>query len=91
MVIINCSLALKSPYRQFQLVWLAELIVAEFFFIGQTRSDPSWPFFFTGRRQKDRPDRVQPGLTNEKEHSQYNRLKAVSLCDYVNQGGTNHN
>ena len=30
-----------------------------------------WPVFLTVAGEKERPDRVQPGLANEKEHARY--------------------
>jgi len=44
-------------------------LLAEFFFIGQTQLDPIWPVFLPVAGEKEWPDRVRPGLTNEKELS----------------------
>ena len=62
---IGCALHGVSPERTLS----ADHVFTGFFFsIGRwTRAEPIRTFFFAGRRQKSRPDRVLPGLTNEKE------------------------
>jgi len=71
----ECAAILSSvkrllPWRRSDVIEtrfvIAVFSIGWLFLIGQTRSDAIWPFFFAGRRQKDRPDRVRPGLTNEK-------------------------
>jgi len=41
-----------------------------FFFSGQARPNPVWPAFSLADGEKERPDRVRPGLANEKERAQ---------------------
>jgi len=65
---INNALPLEAAVRL--VIRLHGRIMVEFFLIGQTRSDPIWPFFLAGRRQNDRPDRIRQGLAIQKERSQ---------------------
>ena len=54
--------------------------MAEFFFVGRTQSDPIWPVFLPAAGEKEQPDRVRPGLTNEKELSQSHVMRCQALC-----------
>jgi len=44
--------------------------MAAFFLTGQTPSDPVWPVVSPAAGEKERPDRVRPGLASQKELNQ---------------------
>jgi len=53
-----------------QTAWPVVLGTVTFFFSGQARPNPVWPAFSLADGEKERPDRVRPGLANEKERAQ---------------------
>jgi len=51
--------------------YLLTYLLAAFFLNGQTLSDPVWPVVLPAAGEKERPDRVRPGLANQKELNHY--------------------
>jgi len=46
-------------------------LIGPFFVIGPAQSDPIWPVLTPAAGEKERPDRVRPGLANERERCRY--------------------